>query len=202
MLDIDADDGDSLGSFRLKERHFFEVPVYRLPEGDYQEQRAQWVEGRIYSTKKGEHHLQVKRSYHKKYPEKLLEEQLHAWTRYGGSWRYNEIIGYIRLWFQGTRVGCDYYRVEAKHIVRTRRKRFNGWPSTLAAPASIPLNTPSAGVYAIIRDFLERCAEELPGRYIDLEHLDMLSPFVDWSALYRLGITSQPSPGTSRAKHS
>jgi hypothetical protein len=183
MQDIDG--SDPLGKFRLKERYFFEVPVYRLTEGDYQEQREKWVKARIYSAEKSEHYLSVKRSFHEKHPDKLLEEHSHGRKRYGGDWRYNEIIGFIRLWFQGTRVGCDYYRVEAKHIVRTRRKQFDGWPGSLAASASIPINTPSTGVYAIIRDFLERCARELPGRYIDLEHLDMLALYVDWSALYQ-----------------
>ena len=41
---------------------------------------------------------------------------------YGGAWEYNEIIGYIRLYFFGTQVRGEYWGVNSKRVVRTRKK--------------------------------------------------------------------------------
>ena len=41
--------------------------------------------------------------------------------QFGGAWKYNEIIGYIRLHFLGNQIRGEYWGVKAMCQVRTRR---------------------------------------------------------------------------------
>ena len=39
-----------------------------------------------------------------------------------GTWRFNEIIGYVRLYFRGSQVLGEYYAVKRSRHVLTRHK--------------------------------------------------------------------------------
>ena len=62
---------------------------------------------------------------------------------YGGPWIFNEIVGYIRLHFMGNQVRGEYFAVQRKRIVRTRRKQLEFLDWNLGACAAERFWAPS-----------------------------------------------------------
>ncbi len=46
----------------------------------------------------------------------------HLNNKYGGTWEFNEVIGHIKLHFLGNQIRGEYWKVNAKRIVKTRSK--------------------------------------------------------------------------------
>lgn len=112
----------------------------------------------------------------------------HLVRKYGGCWEFNEIIGYIQLHFLGDQIRGEYFTVDAKKVVRTRKKTLEYKTHKLAAEVDIesPHGTPE--ILTAIRRYIEGCKAELPYRLIDTENFDTLAPHVDWAALWREGL--------------
>ena len=106
---------------------------------------------------------------------------------FGGMWRYNEIIGYIRLHFLGTQIRGEYYAVRAKRIVRTRRKEFEYKTWNLAGEISIPPDASNEEIFDAVRRYVGRCRGVLTRRVVDDESLEALGPHIDWQALFTKG---------------
>jgi len=98
-------------------------------------------------------------------------------------WRYNEIIGYLRLYFLGTQVRAEYWRVNRKRIVRTRRKIFQFWTWKVAPETELPVNGSSAEIYKAVQEHVESCRAALKGRFVDTRQLTTIGHYIDWRAL-------------------
>ena len=85
---------------------FFDLPIYRLSKDDYFRQRQQYVEEVIdYADGRNERD-----------PDIVRQMESHANGIYGGQWIYNEIIGFVRLYFDGSQVLGAYFRTNAKRL--------------------------------------------------------------------------------------
>lgn len=103
---------------------------------------------------------------------------------YGGAWRFNEIIGYIRLHFLGTQVRGEYYSVRRKRIRKTRRKQFEYLTCKLAPEREFIDSSSSDAIYSTVLGYIDDCRKELEGRHVDSSGLETIGPHVNWMALY------------------
>jgi hypothetical protein len=71
-------------------------------------------------------------------PEIVRQIESHANRVYGGQWIYNEIIGFVRLYFDGSQVLGAYFRTSAKRISKTRKKTFEWIAHKLAPEVELP----------------------------------------------------------------
>ena len=159
-------------------KHFFDVPVYRLPEEKYYADREADVEAAISSMFPSDREMEVM----KRLPGRLDGLRDHLITAYGGCWRYIEAIGYVRLHFLGNQIRGEYYSIEAKRIVRTRRKLFKYQTWKLAPENSFSRDAGNQDIWKAIQDYVKDCRSELPKRILDTELLDAIGPFMDWKS--------------------
>ncbi len=98
----------------MVETFIFDIPIYRVAEAKYYADQKIYIESRLYE------HPELNQSemeaFYKKNPDRKTSDSDYYWRQYGGPWRFNDIVGYIRLYFesyQGKRIiTCDN-RVEA-----------------------------------------------------------------------------------------
>ena len=95
----------------MKDVYFFDIPIYRLPEAKYNSDRDRYIEQSMIDL-------------HYEKPPMADQFRNDLWKQYGGAWQFNEIIGYIRLYFCRNQILGELWMTNAKRIVQTRRKRI------------------------------------------------------------------------------
>ncbi len=142
----------------------FEISVYRLGESDYYDQLSAHI------TK-----LNVGKQC------QLDENYLRA--DYGGDWRYNEIVGFLRFYRYGAnQIRCEYWETDAKKKVRTRKKRFIK-TSDSYCNAHFSMEASNSELAGIMKSAVEHCEVRLTKRVLDRELFDSMVDFVDWRTL-------------------
>jgi hypothetical protein len=151
----------------------FDVPVYRLSQPEYEAKQEQYVrqnlaEGEPYPDSKGK-----------------LWWQTRFAENYGGFWQFNEIIGFIRLFFYGTQIRGEYWRVNAKRLVRTRNKTFVFRELNVTFGEQIPPRSSNKRIFNLILKYLKRAESDcfFRGQFIDTSILEYIGPYVDWKSL-------------------
>ena len=102
-----------------------------------------------------------------------------------GIWDFNEIIGYIRLYFDWPQILGMYFAVDKKRVVRTRTKQFVYMTHKLVYESSLEPPYSNSGIYEAILEYLERCKREIPRRFIDTSQFELIGPHVDWIDLIK-----------------
>lgn len=162
--------------------YFFDIPVYRLPEERYYRERDNHVESVVYPE--GSPFNQARRAKEEADPHHNIAIRDHLQRAYGGCWRFNEIVGYIRLHFLGSQVRGEYYGVRKQRVVRTRTKTLEYITWKIAPELDIPHTQTNAEIFETVRRYLNSCRKELPGRYLDTELFEGVGKYIDWCSLY------------------
>lgn len=102
---------------------------------------------------------------------------------YGGAWRFNEIVGYIRLYFLGTQIRGEHHGVYKSRIVRTMTKPFEFIHWKLAPEIEIPHPITDEGIFRAVLEYVDDCRKELPRRHIDSTSLMVLGKHLRWREL-------------------
>ena len=162
--------------------YFFDVPVYQIEEKKYYSERDRWVDQILFPP--NDPYSSVRREKELQDPRSLVGSRDHLERSFGGCWRYNEIIGYIRLHFLGSQIRGEYYGVQKRRIVRTRRKilEYQAWK--LAPEIDIPPKSKSSEILNLIVEYINDCRNELKGRFVDSRILDAIGPYVDWRGIW------------------
>lgn len=171
----------TLGVIIVATRYFYDIPVYRLPEERYYRERDEYIDDVLFP--KDSPYSQSLREREAADPNCNIAIRDHLQRSYGGCWRFNEIIGYIRLHFLSSQVRGEYFAVRKKHIVRTRTKILEYHMLKLAPEVEIPYPFTSDGIYGAVLKYLADCRKELPGRYVDTELFESIGKHVDWLGL-------------------
>ena len=166
-------------------KFFLDVPVYRLSKDRYYNDMDEYIQKQIYSGHPN--HIATMKEFHRKNPDQKLASEQRLRNYYGGAWDFNEIVGYIRLYFFGTQIRGEYWGVNAKRIVKTRKKTFEYKTSKLAPEIDLSWETDSSTIFSRILQYLEDCSKELKGRFIDMGNLQVIGPHVDWKFFYETG---------------
>lgn len=145
-------------------KNLFEIPVYRLSEDDYYEK----MRNHISQANQG-----------KDYP--IDEGYLRK--EYGGEWRYNEIIGFLRFYRYGqNQIRCEYWETDAKKKVRTRKKQYSQVSDSYCAEKFSP-NSSNEKLSQTMKSAVEHCEQRLKRRVLDRELFDATVDLVDWKSL-------------------
>ena len=162
---------------------FYDLPVYRLPEEIYYRKRCEYIDNVLYPPNAP--YSEERRAKEKLDPSAVLGLRDHLQRSYGGMWRFNEIIGYIRLHFLGSQLREEYYAVRRERIVRTRKKQleFHSWK--LVAEHEVPIDSSNDEIYSIILQYIDDCRKTLRLRHIDSSGFERIGPYVDWRALHK-----------------
>jgi hypothetical protein len=163
----------------MKQLDFFDIPVYRLTREAYEAARAAYVDAVIYPPNDAKA-SKMNRHFHARNPDQEAAMGDHLEKQYGGMWLYNEIIGYIRLHFLGDQVRGEYYRVDAKKIVKSRTKTFAFQAWKVVDEQDFPSDASNALIFQAVTSYLERAKKELKGRYVDTELFERIGPHIDW----------------------
>jgi hypothetical protein len=167
--------------------HFFDVPVYRLPEGQYYVERNRYVERWLFGETEAEH--EMKTDFYDRNPDQAIKFRDHLERSYGGAWIFNEIVGYIRLYFLQNQILGELWMVNAKRLVRTRKKTFVWKTWKVVAEIDIPCGSNSDHIYKLILGYLDDAQSELRRYYrrcyVDKTTFVRIGPYVDWNRLLR-----------------
>jgi hypothetical protein len=141
--------------------YFFDVPVYRLEETTYYAKMNEYINQVLFPPSVP--HSDRLREIEKQNPEANVAIREHLRQSYGGGWRYNEIVGYIRLHFLGSQIRGEYFGVRKKRIVRTRKRVLEYQTWKLAPEIEIPDNSTSAEIFWIDIGVSRRLSEGVEG---------------------------------------
>lgn len=149
-------------------KYLFEIPVYRLSESDYYKKMNDY-----------------KNSINSKMPMPKSDE--HLCKQYGGDWRYNETIGFLRFYrYGGNQIRCDYTETDAIKKTRTRKKLFEK-VSDSYCNEQFSVSASNTDLAKSIRSAVEHCEYRLKKkrRVLDKELFENTVDFIDWKLLLK-----------------
>ncbi len=161
--------------------HFLKIPIYRLSQDLYYDERDKFIEKEISDSRSSQYVAE----FYRQNPNEEERDRERLRNKYGGAWNYNEIIGFIELHFVGTQIRGEYWLTKGKRIVRTRKKVFEWKGHKLADEMEIPSNASNEKIFSIVQEYLNNCRKELKNRYIDTSCLEVLGPYLNWRSLMR-----------------
>ena len=174
------------------EKVFFDVPVYRLAKDEYELQQNEFVQKELKQSG-GKYAEEA----YRRYPELKVQTESHLWKSYGGCWLFNEIVGFIRLYFFFSEIRGEYWHTSAQRIVRTRRKIYNPIGIDFGFGERISHGSSNAEIYKRIGMFLRRVQKEkkFKERYVDKSVLENIGRHINWSGLLKdQMVRGQPEP--------
>jgi|SRR5579885_818249 hypothetical protein len=160
----------------------WDIPVYRISEKKYYEQRNEYIEKRIFRV--GSDEETALRAHYKLFPHDYARFADHLARSFGGMWRYNEIVGYIRIHFFGGQIRGEYIGLYGKRIVRSRRKLFEIKTHKLAAEITVYGCKESSDIFRLLQRYINDCKKELKGRFVDDSIFHRIGAYVDWEKLF------------------
>ena len=161
--------------------YFCDLPVYRLPEERYYAERDTFIDQIIFRSGSPDEAILRQRDRRDPKVNDMIRD--HLQKTYGGCWRFNEVIGQIRLHFLGTQVRGEYFAVGKQRIVRTRTKTLEYRTWKLAPEIDIAAPYGNSEVLGAIRQYIADCQRELPKRFIDTSMFEALATQVNWVAV-------------------
>jgi hypothetical protein len=155
--------------------------VYRLSQEEYDAEFERYC---------NTHLSEETRAFHKREPRQGELARMHLADSFGGSWKYNEVIGQISLYFTGGQVQGAYYAVSKKAIRRSRTKQLEFQTWKLAPEVDIEPQYGRNEILAAVRRYIEDCKREVPRRFIDTELFHGIAEHMDWPAI--VGVRLHP----------
>ena len=161
--------------------YFYDIPVYRLPQDTYHEEMNKHIDTILFPPDNP--NSNALRELDKADPNRNINMRQHLYEKYGGCWRFNEVIGFIRLYFLGSQIRGEYYAVAKKRIVRTRTKIFEYREWKLAPEVDVSSGASNNDIFQAVLEYLSDCRKELKGRYIDTALFERVGSYIDWRRL-------------------
>jgi hypothetical protein len=154
------------------QKYFLDIPVYRCSPNKHKKELAADRQAHIENA--------------------ILDGADPMWaeasfdSQHAIPWRYNQVIGYLRLYTTQRRdtIKAEFWRIEQRRISRQQGKKvfklrrgdaLGFWIDGLS----------SQEIYKAILEHLKKLNKDrrFRNRYIDLEVLKTMGPFVDWQGL-------------------
>lgn len=157
----------------------FDIPVYRLSSEDYDKEWAVSPENQI--LKKIIDSDPINR------PNQVLASGSLR-KSFGGTWSFNEIIGYIRLYVFGIEIRGEYFANNVQKHYKSRHKLFIQPEGRISTPGlELPLDEGNQKIFEIILLFVKNCKKELKKlrkkAYLDITHLERIGKYIDWKRM-------------------
>jgi len=154
-----------------------ELAIYSYSEREYLDRCERYVQAHLPLRLRGGAGGPGSSGFEAAVRERLID-------RFGGTWDYNQAVGWLRLYVLGNQLRGTYWFTTAKRI-RTNplRKRFEWHGSPLEVGVSDTQQ--SDEIFEELLSEVRRFSQEdhIKPRYVDLRPLLLLGPFIDWRAL-------------------
>lgn len=162
---------------------FLEIPIYRCDQNQHTKE----------TEKERKNHIASRFRFAPELPQKIYKElrthaendfNVHLWY----PWRYNEIVGWIRLCADGTRIVGELWYIKAKTIRRRLVKKEFFYTSMKFIELNVHSNDSSEEIFKKICTELEQLNSKrlLKKRYMDIDIFNTIGPFIDWRQLLAL----------------
>jgi len=168
----------------MSETFIFDVPIYRIAEARYNADRKSYVDKRLYD------HPELIRSeiedFHRECPDSKTRNIDYLQKQYGGPWRFNNIIGYIRLYLDGYQIWGQLWYVYVKRVVRKPRHKILICKNAglgFGIPVDIPTKSSNGEIFDLVMKYLDSVRPRFKKRFIDSSLLETVGPYVDWKSL-------------------
>ena len=102
---------------------------------------------------------------HSEVEKEKIRDASYYFKAYGGAWRYNEIIGYIRIYKLGSQIRSEFWQTNAQKIVKTRKKQFIVKNRKLVPEFKIKDPTSNADIQQAMDLCIEKCRQKLKNRH-------------------------------------
>lgn len=173
----------------MSETFIFDVPIYRTAKEIYNKDQKLYIEECLYNH--SELSVSEMKNYYREYPDKKIRNSDYYWRKYGGPWRYNDIIGYIRLYLDGYVVQGQLWYIDVKRVVRKPRHKILFCQNTrFGSPVGIPTQSSNREIFNLIKKYLDSVlgCPWFKNRFVDTSLLYTLGPYVDWKTLIEKNI--------------
>jgi hypothetical protein len=162
----------------LKEEYLFEIPIYRTTKEQFYLEVKKYIEKRFLDLD------DFSKDFYNKNPIEKENWDQGVRQEYGSVWEYNDIIGYLKLFFYGSQIRSEYWFVKAKRIVKTNKKNFDCHSFSTGPAITIVYEKDSVGIYQKICELIDYYRKKLKIRFIDTSIFDTVGPYIDWESLY------------------
>ena len=150
--------------------YIFDIPVYRCDEMTHHKEYEKIKERKLKPFSKDD--------------TPLAYTNMKQWVEqeYGYPWKFNEIVGYLRLFIHGNRIKGDLHHIKVRYPRRgTKGKIFYQGKVFEYTPK---LSDTSLMIYEGLLDSLRQLKHPpLHRRYLELEEFVKYGKFVDWRNL-------------------
>lgn len=154
--------------------NLFDLYVYRISEEKYNKQRDAFIKSRMTDLE-----------FYREFPECEMQQRVYYLKAFGGMWNYNNIVGFIQLYFYGNQIRGQYVRNDKERNVRNGKKHFIYDDSHKMVPEMwIECSSSNEEILNIIKKYASSCKSELPkGYYIDMSPLLNIGPHIDFRSM-------------------
>lgn len=148
------------------EKVFFEIPVYKSSEEQYHKKLNAFLEPHQESIKKN---IWLEDYYRKSF---------------GGTWLYNGIIGYRRLYiFMGNQIRIEYWQIDGKNLSTIKRKVFKYNSQNFCTEIHLTHRQSNQQILVKINAVISEAKVKLKKWHIDTSTFDEIAKHVDWKEL-------------------
>lgn len=162
----------------MSNQYIFDLPIYRKTKDDFDAEiethiakRIEWIISHDPEQRPLGHEV-------------VLRVRHSIIAEFGGTWQFNQIVGWLRLYVEGNTVGCHLWWVDRRINRRMRNKHLY-----LQSPSDILharlTNESSMKIYEKLLLRLKELSEGTPykNRYLDLDVFQRIGPLIDWRKL-------------------
>jgi hypothetical protein len=164
----------------MRDYYIFDIPIYRTTS------RKFYSEIDVINEKMINKILSISPNMTKLPPDDEMRIKDHIIQANCGPWQFNQIIGWLRLYIEGSGIGCHFWWVQVKKIYRCIHKKLFRMV-TLSDGLGLHLthHETSDEIYAKLCDRLNSLAREKDNRkyHFDFEVFQRIGPFIDWKSL-------------------
>ena len=165
------------------ERYFFELPIYRVSESVYSAEFHRHLARFWDETERM--HGRAREEIFSDDQRALIQEQ--QWRNFGGPWRYNQVVGWVRLFVLGFQIRGEYWMVTSQRLTRRGRRdfRYSSHAFTFNCSHGMSSDEIRDAVVIELAEFQRECRN---GRlFLDVTCFDNAAQCIDWRRI--LGFT-------------
>jgi hypothetical protein len=166
------------GNALTGDRFFFEIAIYRVSHEAFNQKYQRDLERywNSFSQRGGLPRSEVSEEF------RMTTDQ-HFWEIYGGPWRFNQAVGWLRLFTRGSQVRGELWMAAAKRLNRRALREFRLLGKALEIQCW-PEQSSSEIQSEITAELVRLGKEFRDGRLIlDLECFNTIAAHIDWRLL-------------------
>ncbi len=163
----------------MRGEYIFDLPVYRCSRARHKKEMDEFVESHLRLCF-DDHGLSRQAD-----SEALLRIKANVRNSFGGSWEFNEIVGWVRLFPENDGIGAHVWFTEGRKLTRKMRKLFRLRTDSNCLWTHFSLNVENLEIYNGVLKALKNLTKQEPvkGRVLDLSIFHRLGPYVNWKRL-------------------